>query len=102
MVIVTVMYPKTQDSRFDFDYYLQKHTPLVKERFHAFGLQGVRLMRGTITLDGALPAFEVLAELTFDSMEHLQEAMSRHGQEIVGDIPMFTNVKPAIQINDPM
>ena len=100
MVILTVMYPKTEQSRFHFDYYLEKHIPLVKERLERLGLGSVRLMRGTAALDGTAPPFEVIAELTFSSIQHLREALGRHGEEIIGDIRMFTDVQPAIQINE--
>ena len=34
MVMVTVLYPKTRESHFDFGYYLHHHIPLVDG--HAF------------------------------------------------------------------
>jgi len=100
MTILTVMYPKTEQSHFDMSYYLEKHVPLVKERLEAFGLEDVRLMRGTATLDGAAPKYEVVAQFAFPSVQHVQDALGRHGQEIIADIPMFTNIQPTIQINE--
>ncbi len=46
MVLVSVMYPSGSGASFDHDYYLQKHVPLVKERWNSMGLEEVRLMRG--------------------------------------------------------
>jgi uncharacterized protein (TIGR02118 family) len=100
MIVVSVLYPKTEKSRFDFDYYLAKHVPLVKARFEPFGMEETRLMRGTATLDGSKPAFELIAELTFPSTQHLQSALLAHGDEIIRDVPMFTDVQPTIQINE--
>ena len=102
MIIVTVMYPKTSESHFDLDYYLQKHTPLVKARFTEMGMESIHLMRGTGAIDGGRPKFEVIAQLYFSSMQHLQGALAKHGQEIVGDIAKFTDVQPLIQINEPL
>jgi uncharacterized protein (TIGR02118 family) len=102
MIILTVMYPKSEQSRFDFDYYLQKHIPLVKARLEKFGLEDLQLMRGTGTLDGGAPAFEVVAQLAFSSSENLRDSLSNHGEEIIADISNFTNVNPAIQINEPL
>jgi uncharacterized protein (TIGR02118 family) len=102
MVIATVLYPKTRESRFDFSYYLQSHIPLVKDRLQGVGLESVRLLRGMASLDGGAPLFEVIGQLTFPSMEQLQGALAQHGQEIIGDIPNFTDVQPIIQIDEPL
>lgn len=102
MIIVSVMYPKTSESRFDLDYYLQKHTPLVKARFTAMGMESIHLMRGTGALDGGRPGFEVIAQLHFSSMQHVRDALAKHGQEIIADISKFTDVQPLIQINKPL
>ncbi|HSU33731.1 MAG TPA: EthD family reductase [Bryobacteraceae bacterium] len=100
MIIVSVLYPKTGQSHFDFDYYLAKHIPMVKDRFERFGLKDVRLMRGAATLDGGTPMFELIGELIFPSRQLVQDALGTHGDEIIRDIPMFTNVQPTIQINE--
>ena len=100
MIVVTVLYPKTGQSHFDHDYYLQRHVPLVRERWESFGLKEVRLLRGRATLDGASPNFELIGELTFPSVEHIQNALGAHGAEIVADIAKFTNIQPLLQVND--
>ena len=38
--------------------------------------------------------------LTFDSESQVQAALAKHGQEILGDIPNYTNVHPLMQVND--
>jgi len=100
MVIVSVMYPKTRESHFDLDYYLQKHIPFVKENLEAMGLEDIRLMRGSAALDGTTPLFELIGELVFTSVKQLQEALGKHGEKIVADIANFTNVQRVIQINE--
>ena len=100
MITVTVMYPKTDHSRFDLDYYVQTHAALVREKFGSFGLKDVRLMKGAALLDGSKPQFEVIANLTFASMQDLQGALQAHGQEIIADIAKFTDIQPVIQVNE--
>jgi uncharacterized protein (TIGR02118 family) len=102
MVIVSVMYPKTSESHFDMNYYLEKHTPLVEARLKTLGMESIHLMRGTGALGGGPPNFEVIAQLRFSSVRHLQDALARHGEEIIGDIANFTNVQPLMQINEPL
>ncbi len=100
MVLVSAMYPNEPGSRFDHSYYLQKHIPLVKERWGSMGLEDVRLVRGVGTPDGSPAPYQVIALLSFRSMQDFQNAAGAHVQEIMGDIPNFTNVQPIIQINE--
>ena len=100
MVILTVLYPKSASSRFDHDYYLNQHIPLVHDRCTRMGLHSVRLFRGTGTLEGSAPPFEMIGLLAFPSMAELSAALEAHGGEIVGDIPNFTNIQPVIQISE--
>ena len=102
MIVVSVFYPKHSESLFDHEYYLLKHTPLLKSRWSGFGLVNVELLRGDLALDGGPSAFEMIALLTFTSIEEMQAALAASGNEIVGDIANFTNVQPLIQINQPV
>jgi uncharacterized protein (TIGR02118 family) len=99
MVTVSVLYPRRSDSRFDHDYYLRTHVPLVASRWGGMGLVKAKLLRGDSTLDGGTPGFELIALLTFTSREALQAALAAFGSEIIGDISNYTNVPPFIQIN---
>jgi uncharacterized protein (TIGR02118 family) len=102
MVVVSVFYPKTDSSHFDHDYYLQKHMPLVRSRFQPMGLTTDTLIRGAAGMDGGKPVFELIGLLTFGSAAQVQAALAKHGQEILGDIPNYTNVSPLMQVNDPI
>jgi uncharacterized protein (TIGR02118 family) len=102
MITVSVLYPRNSDSRFDYDYYLQKHMPLVQSRWSATGLVGVNLMRGSATLDGIPCPYELIAILTFNSIENMRAALAAAGNEIMADIPNFTDVRPLVQVNQPL
>lgn len=100
MVIVSVVYPAGEGARFDIDYYMKTHVPMVGARWKDCGLRDAKVLRGSGTPDGGAPAYLVMALLDFDSAPAFQQALERHGPEIVGDIPNFTNVQPVIQINE--
>ena len=100
MVLVSVMYPNQPGSRFDERYYLDRHIPLVRQRWESMGLTDLRLLRGTSTPDGGPAPYRVTALLTFESPDALQKAASAHGREIFGDIPNFTDVQPVAQVNE--
>jgi uncharacterized protein (TIGR02118 family) len=97
MIILSVLYPKTTESKFDVDYYLETHIPLVRSRWSGMGLQKVDLIHGAAALDGGMPTYEVIGQLTFESEESLGRALRQYGSEIIADIPKFTDVQPIIQ-----
>lgn len=101
MISATVLYPKTDDNHFDLDYYLHTHTPLVRELLTPMGLTDVDLRSG---LAGASPdtsaAYVMICNLSFGSIEEVQSALSRHGPELMADIPNFTDALPLIQFSE--
>lgn len=100
MVVVSVMYPSGSGSSFNQDYYLQKHIPLVKERWSPMGMDEIRIVRGVGTPDGSPPPYQVMALLSFGSIKDFQNAAENHAQELFADIPNFTNVQPVVQISE--
>lgn len=94
-----VMYPKTANSQFDMAYYLDKHTPLVQERLASMGLVGVDMREGLAGgTPGSPPQYAMITNLTFNTMEELQNSLATHGAELLGDIPNFTDVAPMTQV----
>jgi uncharacterized protein (TIGR02118 family) len=100
MILVTVMYPAGAETKFDLDYYLNKHMPLVKERWTPLGLSHAQVVKGVGKPDGTGPDFQMMALLTFDSLDSFKAAGKAHGREIFADIPNFTNTQAAVQISD--
>jgi uncharacterized protein (TIGR02118 family) len=100
MIVVSVMYPAGSDGSFDQAYYLEKHMPLVQERWTPLGLTGVQILRGASTPDGSAPPYRMMTLLTFGSLAEFQAAGKAHGREIFADIPKFTSVQPVVQINE--
>lgn len=99
-ITVTVMYPN-EGSKFDMDYYLRTHGPLVREKWESKGLKNLKVIRGMATPDPDTPApYQLIALLEFGSVEEFQAAVADSGEEVIGDIANFTDVQPVIQIND--
>ena len=100
MIIVSVLYPNGSGSRFDLDYYLQQHMPMVQKRLGA-PLKRVAVERGLAgAAPGAPPPFLAAAHLYFDSVEAFQNAFGPHAEPILADVPNYTNTKPVIQISE--
>lgn len=96
---MTVLYPNTEDVRFDWDYYQQQHMPLIDEKW---GRHVVRseTSRGVAGLPKGDPAFVAAAVIYFEDNDALQAAMRSGGMDVPNDIPNFTNVQPIMQIDE--
>jgi uncharacterized protein (TIGR02118 family) len=100
MILITVMYPAGAETKFDSEYYLNKHIPLVKELWTEHGLKNIQVLRGAGKPDGGAPDYQMMALLTFGSLEDFKGAGKSHGREVFADIPNFTNAQAVLQIND--
>ncbi len=100
MIKVSVMYPNSENLVFDKEYYCDEHVPLVSK------LLGDSLKNAQVDfgLAGGLPGtpalYVVMTHMTFDSLEAFQTIFGIHAEEILSDIPNFTNSQPQIQISE--
>lgn len=100
MIRVSVLYPNDADKKFDHDYYANQHVGLVKERLGA-ALLRAEVDRGIGSAEPGAPApFAAVGHLFFDSLEDFQQAFGPHSEEIMGDIPNFTDIAPQILISE--
>lgn len=100
MIVFTVMYPNGPDIRFDIDYYLNRHIPLVREKVGA-ALKGVTVDRGLSAREpGTMATYAVMTRLLFDSVEDHSTYMKPHSPMFNEDIPNFTDVKPIVQVSE--
>jgi uncharacterized protein (TIGR02118 family) len=97
MVVISVMYPPS--ARFDLDYYMKSHIPMVEKRAQGRGFSSAQVLKGDVGADGGAPPYQVIALLSFASLDGFQGMIKEHGAEIMGDVAKFTDAKPAIQIN---
>jgi uncharacterized protein (TIGR02118 family) len=99
-MIVSVMYQVGPGQKFDLDYYMKTHVPMVGRLMGPAGLKSAQVLQGTGTPDGKQAGFHIMALLEFESAAAFKAAADAHGTAIFGDIPNFTDVKPAVQFND--
>jgi uncharacterized protein (TIGR02118 family) len=100
MTIVSVLYPNKPGAKFDMDYYLSSHIPMV-ERVLAPAIRKVTVEKG---VGGAMPgtdaAYLVVADLHFDSPEAFGAAFGPVAGQIQGDVPNYTDIEPIVQVNE--
>jgi len=101
MISVLVLYPNTPGSRFDMDYYVNRHLKLVRQRLDPMGLRSMTIIsEAAIDPDAGSQAFRLIADLRFDTMDATRKALAAHGPETQADIPNFTDVKPVSVIGE--
>jgi uncharacterized protein (TIGR02118 family) len=100
MIKVSVLYPNAPGARFDMNYYVQKHMPMVREKCGP----ECRAIAAEGGLGGGVPGSQApyiaVGHLTFDSVNAFQQAFGPHVNEIMADIPNYTNTQPVVQISE--
>lgn len=100
MIKVSVMYPNTPEARFDHEYYRDRHMPLVKARMGE-SCQYYTIDKG---LAGGAPdapaTYVAMCHIFCDSVEAFQAGFGPHAEEIMADIPNYTDLTPIIQISE--
>lgn len=102
MINISVLYPNTKGSRFDMQYYVEKHIPMAVKLLGASpGFKGMSVERG---LGGPAPESEALnvaaVHFLFTSSDEFMAAFGAHAAEITSDIPNYTDIAPVIQFNE--
>lgn len=100
MIKVTILYPNGDGNTFDMDYYSNKHMPMVA------GLLGDSLKLFAIdkgiagsTPDEAIP-YLAIGYLFFDKLSAYQNSFGPNAEEIINDIPNYTNIQPVVLISE--
>jgi uncharacterized protein (TIGR02118 family) len=89
-VIMSLLYPRTETSTFDMNYYLTKHMPLAAKYWYPHGLLKWEVQE--------IPAgkYSVKSDCYFESMDAFQTAVSQKEElkEIMGDVKNYSNEQP--------
>ncbi len=100
MIKVSVYYPNEAGKKFDWDYYLRKHIPMVREKFGA-ACKSLAVEQGLGgATPGSNPPYIGQCHFGFDSLESFQNAFGPNAEAIMGDIPNYTDTQPVIQISE--
>lgn len=100
MFKISVFYPNSAGVKFDMNYYVSKHLPMVQKKLGPV-LKGVAAEQGIAGGTPGTPAtYVAVGHLLFDSVEAFQSAFAPHAEAIMADVPNYTNVQPTIQISE--
>lgn len=100
MITMSVLYPNEDGAKFDMDYYLTSHIPMLK-RVLGSALKGCIVEQG---LGGRAPGtkaeFAVLCHLRFDSIQSYQQAIDLLGDRARNDVANYASEAPIVQLSD--
>lgn len=99
MIKVSVMYPNPENCEFDFIYYCNSHIPMLRDRLGP-ACQGIAVDRGIAGEPGSPPPYAAVLNLFFASAEEFQGAFEPYADEILADVPNYTNVEPVVQFSE--
>lgn len=93
MLVITILYPRTDDSTFDMDYYTSTHMPLFADVIGdaCQGWGAAAIARGK---------YAAMGWVMVTSQDAFNAAMGARGAEVMGDVPNYTNVQPELLIGE--
>lgn len=91
MTSFVVTYPVEDGAKFDADYYVATHIPLVREKWSPYGLTSAT----ALIPDQPAPPYAAVAVLEFADGAALDAALaSPEAAAVFGDVPNFTTIAP--------
>ncbi len=101
MVSLSVLYPASSGSAFDWDYYLGPHLALAKRLLEPRGMLRIEISRGVGGFPpGAVAPYYAIAHLYFPTMQKLQNARAETSAELIADQKKYYNGEAVVQINE--
>jgi uncharacterized protein (TIGR02118 family) len=97
---VSILYPNQSGTKFNMSYYVGHHMPMVR-RLLGSALKGMLVEQGICGERPGSPApYIATGYLLFESLEVYETSFAPHAEEIIADIPKYTNSEPLIQIGE--
>jgi uncharacterized protein (TIGR02118 family) len=96
MRCLTVLYPNKDGAKFDFDYYMKKHIPMVSRLLNS----KIDVSKGMPLSNGSSSPFLCIGRIWIPSLPEFDIAMEKHGAEITQDIHNYTNVEPVLLMEE--
>lgn len=97
-VSLQVIYPVTDQTTFDFDYYLSTHMDLVGQ-YMGPHIANTVVVRGQAGPEGSPAGYHAIATILFDDQSAFDGAMAAAGP-VVEDIAKFYNGTPQMLVGE--
>ena len=99
MIQLNIIYPKSENSHFDWNYYLDIHMPM-SIKLHGTALKSISIGKGVEGIEAAPVAYIAVTTMWFDSVDAFLQAFMPHAETLQGDMKNYTNIQPVIQFSE--
>ncbi|MFV0276610.1 MAG: EthD family reductase [Parahaliea sp.] len=96
MYCMSVEYPRVEGSKFDVDYYRNRHLPLCRDLLADHGYVGSMLRLDAGKAPGSGGLLWAAVDILFESQDKLKSALAAVGGQINADVPNYTDAKPRV------
>jgi len=101
MIRLSVMYPTTPGSQFNWDYYLNTHLEMSRRLLTPRGLVRLEIDRGLGSFPpGTPPPYHAIGHLFFHTLADMQNALADTAADFIADERNYTTVPSVVQINE--
>ena len=101
MVKLSVMYPMTANSKFDWDHYLGEHLRLAHRLLDPRGLVRIEIDRGLGSFPPGAPApYHAVGHLYFRGLEEMQSALGATAAQFIEDERKYAPSGSVVQISE--
>jgi len=101
MVRLTVLYPASPGSTFDWDYYLGQHLPVARRLLGARGLVRIEVDRGIGAFPPGTPShYHAIGHLYFETMLHLDNALAATAPDLIADQRKYFSGDSVVQVSE--
>ncbi|WP_239461405.1 EthD family reductase [Occallatibacter savannae] len=101
MVRLTVLYPATPISTFDWNYYLSEHLLIARRLLGARGLVRIEVDRGIGAFPPGTPShYHAIGHLYFESMVHLDTALAATASDLIADQRKYYSGDSVVQVSE--
>jgi uncharacterized protein (TIGR02118 family) len=100
MIRVAVLYPNSEGSTFDVEYYKRTHMKLVWQKLGTLGLLRCEVDAGVETGDGERPPYAAIGYMYFETLAQFESAFAPAVDELIADVPNYTNIEPVLQTSE--
>ena len=100
MIKVSVFYPNDEGKKFDMNYYLSTHIPLV-EKLLGTSCTSAAVDQGIAGgTPGSQARYVAIGHLFFNTVEDFMTSFGPNAPAIMSDIPNYTDIVPEVQVNE--
>ncbi|WYZ45683.1 hypothetical protein EsH8_VIII_000999 [Colletotrichum jinshuiense] len=92
---ITVVFPNEPDAKYDIDYYVANHMPMIQDLWGKYGVKSWSVTKFQNSVDGSAPLYAFGSVVTWGSVDQMRTAFAGPEAEgIMGDVANFSNKHP--------